>query len=123
MSAGGGARAGAGGRGSGGRRSDIRLKNNVELLGVVASGVGFYRFEYGGSRTTYVGLIAQEVESVAPQAVHRGRDGYLRVDYRQLGIPFQTFRQWQERGSRIPAGNLGGSEHGMPCGQFGRCSP
>lgn len=101
---GGGRMGGGGGRGGGGRRSDIQLKNDVMLLGWLANGIGFYRFEYNGSSTTYVGVIAQEVQGVAPQAVSRGADGYLRVDYRQLGLPFQTFKQWKASGARMPAG-------------------
>jgi len=101
------ARASAGGgrgvRGGGaGRRSDIQLKNHVVLLGRMGNGLGFYRFEYSGSLTTYVGVIAQEVQEVAPWAVQRGPDGYLRVSYRQLGIPFQTLQQWKASGSQIP---------------------
>jgi hypothetical protein len=42
-----------------------------------------------------------------PAAVHRGGDGYLRVDYRQIGVPFQTFEQWRASGSRMPSGRLG----------------
>lgn len=105
---GGGGRAGGGGArgGGGGRRSDILLKNHVVLLGQLENGLGFYRFEYNGAPTAYVGVIAQEVQGVAPWAVHRARDGYLRVDYRQLGIPFQTLEQWKASGSRIPAGRL-----------------
>jgi hypothetical protein len=26
-----------------------------------------------------------------PEAVERGRDGYLRVFYRKLGVPFETY--------------------------------
>lgn len=104
MGGGGGMRMGGGGRGGGGRRSDILLKNHVELLGRLSNGIGFYRFEYNGSSTAYVGVIAQEVQVVIPQAVSRGADGYLRVDYRQLGLPFQTFAQWRASGARIPGG-------------------
>lgn len=95
---------GGGGRGGGGRRSDIQLKNHVMLLGVMENGLGFYRFAYNGSQTSYVGVIAQEVQTVAPGAVHRGADGYLRVDYRQIGVPFQTFEHWKASGSHIPTG-------------------
>ena len=109
---GGGGRGGGGG--GGGRRSDIQLKNHVALLGHMKSGLGFYRFEYHGSRITYVGVIAQEVQQLAPAAVHRGADGYLRVDYRQLGVPFQTFGQWQASGARIPAGTVGTPGSIMP---------
>lgn len=100
----GGGRAGAGGGRGGGRRSDLQLKNHVMLLGRLDNGLGFYRFAYNGSRTTYVGVIAQEVQAIAPWAVHRGTDGYLRVDYRQLGLPFQTFDHWKASGARVPAG-------------------
>lgn len=104
MGGGGGRMGGGGGRGGGGRRSDIQLKNHIELLGRLSNGIGFYRFEYNGSPTSYVGVIAQEVQVVIPQAVSRGADGYLRVDYRQLGVPFQTFARWQASGGRIPGG-------------------
>lgn len=97
---------GGGGRGGGGRRSDMLLKDHVVLLGRLGSGLGFYRFEYTGSDTTYVGVIAQEVQGVAPQAVSRGADGYLRVNYELLGLRFQTFQQWQASGARIPTGDI-----------------
>lgn len=103
---GGGGRVGGGGGrggGGGGRRSDIQLKHDVVLLGRLDNGLGFYRFAYNGSQRAYVGVIAQEVQGVAPWAVHRGSDGYLRVDYSQLGVPFQTFDRWRASGARVPA--------------------
>lgn len=103
---GGGGRGGGAGRGGGGRRSDIQLKHDIVLIGRMDNGLGFYRFAYNGAQRSYVGVIAQEVQGVAPQAVYRGADGYLRVDYRQLGVPFQTFDQWQASGARMPAGGL-----------------
>ena len=48
-------------------------------------------------------MIAQEVQAVMPGAVMRGEDGYLRVDYRSLGIKFLTYRDWLAGGARIPA--------------------
>ena len=99
--AGGGGR-GGGGRGGGGRRSDIELKEDVSLLGHLANGIGFYRFVYKGSDTVYVGVMAQEVQQVAPEAVVRGRDGYLRVFYDKLGLTFQTYEQWLAAGSELP---------------------
>jgi hypothetical protein len=77
------------------------------LIGRMDNGLGFYRFAYNGSHRAYVGVIAQEVQGVAPWAVRRGADRYLRVDYRQLGVPFQTFDQWQASGARIPVGDQG----------------
>jgi hypothetical protein len=98
---GGGMRAG-GGRG-GGRRSDIALKHDITLLGRLDNGLGFYRFSYNGSNKAYVGVIAQEVQAVVPKAVARGRDGYLRVFYGKLGVPFETYDEWMTAGARIPA--------------------
>jgi hypothetical protein len=110
---GGGGRVGGGGGrggGGGGRRSDIQLKHDVMLIGRLDNGLGFYRFAYNASQRIYVGVIAQEVQGVAPWAVRRAPDGYLRVDYRQLGVPFQTFEQWKSSGARVPAGGQGHRE-------------
>jgi hypothetical protein len=93
---------GGGGRGGGGRRSDIRLKHDVALLGHLDNGLGFYRFSYNGSDKAYVGVIAQEVQTVAPGAVVRDRDGYLQVFYERLGLKFQTYEEWIAAGGRIP---------------------
>ena len=90
-----------GGRG-GGRRSDFRLKHEIILLGHLNNGLGFYRFVYNGGEKAYVGVIAQEVQRVIPQAVVRGRDGYLRVFYDKAGLKFQTYDQWVASGARVP---------------------
>jgi hypothetical protein len=105
---GGGARGGGGGRGGGGRRSDIRLKHDIVLLGRLDNGIGFYRFSYNGSHKAYVGVMAQEVQAVMPQAVARDRDGYLEVFYDKLGLTFQTYDHWMATGAHVPA--LGGTE-------------
>jgi hypothetical protein len=47
--------------------------------------------------------MAQEVQSLVPEAVMRGRDGYLRVFYDKLGLTFQTYDAWIASGARIPA--------------------
>ena len=102
---GGGPRGGGGGGrggGGGGRRSDIALKHDIVLLGRLANGLNFYRFSYYDSEKAYVGVMAHEVQKVAPQAVRRGRDGYLRVFYEQLGLGFQTYKQWIASGAHLP---------------------
>jgi Protein of unknown function (DUF3300)/Chaperone of endosialidase len=91
-----------GGGSGGGRRSDIRLKHDIVFLGRLPNGVGFYRFSYNGSAKAYVGVMAQEVQQVVPDAVARGRDGYLMVYYDKLGLTFQTYDQWLGSGARIP---------------------
>jgi hypothetical protein len=101
MSGGGGR--GGGGRGGGGRRSDVRLKHDIVLLGHLDNGLGFYRFSYNGSEKAYVGVMAQEVDAIMPEAVARDRNGYLRVFYDKLGVPFQSYDHWIATGARIPA--------------------
>ncbi len=92
---------GGGGRG-GARRSDMRLKHAIVLLGRLDDGLGYYRFVYNGGHTAYVGVMAQEVQNVAPEAVMRGADGYLRVSYDLLGLPFETYDQWVATGAHLP---------------------
>ena len=91
-----------GGRG-GGRRSDIVLKHDIVLLGHLENGLGFYRFSYNGSKQVYVGVMAQEVQMIVPEAVVRDRDGYLEVLYDKLGLKFQTYDQWLASGARVPS--------------------
>ena len=97
---------GGGGLGGGGRRSDIRLKHDLTLLGRLDDGLGFYRFFYNGSDKAYVGVIAQEVQKVMPEAVVHGRDGYLRVDYNKLGVRFETYDRWVASGARVPLSRI-----------------
>jgi hypothetical protein len=98
----GAARGGGGGRGGGGRRSDIRLKHDIALIGYLNNGLGYYRFSYNGSDNAFVGVMAQEVQKVMPDAVVRGRDGYLRVFYEKLGLHLQTYDQWIASGAQMP---------------------
>lgn len=75
--------------------SDIRVKRDIVQLARLEDGIGVYRYKYIWSDTLYVGVMAQEVAEIVPHAVTRGADGYLRVDYRQLGLRFQTWDEWQ----------------------------
>jgi len=63
--------------------SDIRLKKNITRMGTRHDGLGVYEFEYvwGGGRQ--VGLMAQEVLGVYPDAVGES-GGYLTVDYSKV---------------------------------------
>jgi Protein of unknown function (DUF3300) len=101
---GGGHRGGGGGghRGGGGRRSDVRLKHDITIIGRLDNGIGVYRFIYNGDDKVYVGVMAQEVQAVVPEAVVRGRDGYLRVFYEKLGLKFQTYDEWIASGAQVP---------------------
>jgi outer membrane immunogenic protein len=73
--------------------SDIRLKRDVALVGRRDDGLGLYSFKYLWSDTTYVGVMAQEVALVHPEAVVRDAlSGYLAVDYGRLGLSLMTLQ-------------------------------
>jgi Chaperone of endosialidase len=75
--------------------SDRRLKTGVVRLGTHPKGFGLYRFRYLWSKDEYVGVMAQEVRNVMPEAVVCGEDGFLRVDYGKIGIDMQPFAAWK----------------------------
>jgi outer membrane immunogenic protein len=78
--------------------SDIRLKRDVTLVGRLDDGLGLYRYRYLWSDTVYVGVMAQEVALIRPDAVVRDAlDDYLRVDYRRLGLRLMTLPDWDAR--------------------------
>ena len=63
--------------------SDIRVKENVEPVGMLFDGLPIYSFRYAWDdpRITRIGLMAQDVEKVKPEAV--GEVGGIKtVDYR-----------------------------------------
>ena len=74
--------------------SDMRLKHDIIRVGTAANGLALYRFKYLWSGQVYVGVMAQDVLAVRPDAVLAGGDGYLMVDYAKLGVPFETWHQW-----------------------------
>lgn len=72
------------------------------LLGWLDDGLGYYRFAYSGSEKAYVGVIAQEVSALRPDAVARDREGYLWVFYDQLGLRFRSYDDWLASGAKLP---------------------
>jgi polysaccharide biosynthesis/export protein len=74
--------------------SDAQAKRDITPLAQRENGLQLYRYRYAGSDTMYVGVLAHEVREVAPYAVLRGADGYLRVDYARLGVRMQTWDDW-----------------------------
>lgn len=78
--------------------SDARLKRDIALVGRLDDGLGLYRFRYLWSDTVYVGVMAQEVALLHPDAVVRSPlDDYLRVDYSRLGLKLMTLSEWHAR--------------------------
>ena len=74
--------------------SDVRLKRDITLVGRLDDGLGLYQYRYLWSDTVYVGVMAQEVAFVHPDAVVQDLDGYLRVDYGRLGLKLMTEPEW-----------------------------
>jgi len=68
--------------------SDVRLKENIELVGKSPSGINIYEFDYKNKsygEGRYRGAMAQEVT----KASIKGKNGYLAVDYSKLDINFR----------------------------------
>jgi Chaperone of endosialidase len=85
-----------------GASSDIRLKHDIARVGNLGNGLGLYRFSYLGSDQAYIGVMAQEVAAVVPEAIVHGSDGYLRVRYEMLGLRMQTWEEWVASGQNVP---------------------
>ena len=73
-----------------GNMSDRRLKEDIQFVYTDQnSGIKVYDFSYVGvPNRRFRGVIADEVETVMPEAVKYDDDGYAAVDYAMLGIPF-----------------------------------
>lgn len=65
--------------------SDRRLKRDVRIVGRLPSGLNLYAFEYVWGGGTQVGVMADEVAGVFPDAVLDGPFGYKMVDYARIG--------------------------------------
>ena len=62
--------------------SDRRLKTNIKRIGTHKLGVGIYEYDILGKHD--VGVMAQEVIHVLPEAIHIHPSGYMMVDYGRL---------------------------------------
>jgi outer membrane immunogenic protein len=83
-----------------GSYSDARLKTDIVALGHLENGLAIYRFRYADSDEVFVGVMAQEVALVRPDAVTL-EDGYLLVDYERLGLRMQTWEEWSTSGQTV----------------------
>jgi hypothetical protein len=70
--------------------SDARAKSNITRIGETGKGIPLYTWDWNeiGKRIAdnqpNVGVIAQEVQTLIPDAVIQGADGYLRVNYAKV---------------------------------------
>ena len=72
--------------------SDRSIKENIVRVGDHSLGIGLYLFDYKpeyreqwGSGRQF-GVMADEVETVIPEAISVHPDGYKMINYRMLGI-------------------------------------
>jgi len=72
--------------------SDIRMKENIKQINYLQNGLPVYEYEYKAEfkdhplagHGKFVGVMAQEVQAVMPDAVINLENGYLAVDYGKL---------------------------------------
>lgn len=64
--------------------SDVRLKRDIEKIGERPDGLGVYAYRYLWSPLRHIGVMAQEVLWVKPEAVLRMSNGFYAVDYGKL---------------------------------------
>ena len=76
--------------------SDRRLKTDIVKLGTLPDGLGVYAFTYIESGSRDVGVMADEVEKVFPDAVTEVR-GYKMVDYSYFDEALAPWRTYAER--------------------------
>ncbi len=61
--------------------SDARIKENLRPVGQLFNGLTVYAFNFPDDETTRLGVVAQEVQEVIPQAVAETDEGLLMVNY------------------------------------------
>ena len=73
----------------GGLASDIKLKENVQEVGISPQGYKIYEFNYKGGDVRFRGAMAQDVLQKNPMAVGIDQN-YLTVDYRQIDVNMEV---------------------------------
>ena len=66
--------------------SDRNIKENIVYVGNYKHHK-LYEYNYKDGKDRYRGVMAQDVKHYKPEAVVKHKDGYLMVDYSQLGFP------------------------------------
>ena len=77
------------GQGAGPMASDIRLKENIEEVGVSPQGYKIYEFNYKGGNVRFRGAMAQDVLRKNPMAVGIDQN-YLTVDYNKIDVNMEV---------------------------------
>lgn len=61
--------------------SDRRLKTDIKRVGTLDNGLAVYSYRYVSGGPTQIGVMADEVEQIMPDAVFLHDDGFRRVNY------------------------------------------
>ena len=69
--------------------SDVRIKENVEQVGVSPQGYKIYEFNYKGGNVRFRGAMAQDVVQKNPMAVGIDQN-YLTVDYSKIDVDMEV---------------------------------
>jgi len=92
--------------------SDARLKENVELIPDALEkvrrlrGVTFTRNDHKDTERRHVGVIAQEVEAVLPEAVSDGEDGIKNVAYgNMVGLLIEAVKELKAEIDELKGGD------------------
>ena len=85
-------------------QSDVRVKENIEPISDAMqkvqsiNGVTFNRNDLDDTETRYVGVIAQDVEAVLPEAVSENGEGIKQVAYgNMVGLLIEAIKEQQDQ--------------------------
>lgn len=73
---------------AGAAASDRRLKMDITKVGEFANGLNVYQYHYVNGAGPYVGVMADEVEKIQPEALGPVIGGYMTVDYGKINKEF-----------------------------------
>jgi len=69
---------------SGVAASDRRLKTNIVKISAFDNGLNIYQYDYINGEGPYIGVMADEVAEIVPEALGPVIDNYMTVDYSKL---------------------------------------
>jgi len=64
--------------------SDRRLKKNIFKIAEMLNGLNVYQYRYTNNEGPHIGVMADEVMLIQPEAMGPTIDGYMTVDYGKL---------------------------------------
>ncbi|WP_417248142.1 tail fiber domain-containing protein [Celeribacter sp.] len=90
--------------------SDMRLKRSIALLGELGNGIPVYSFKYRDdmletrnldTKTTFVGVMAQDLLAEHADAIVTLQNGYYAVRYDRIGFEMQSYDEWLQDGEAL----------------------